>query len=117
MKLKFIIAAVVVAVLAVLVISTVSYNKEDTHYSCVVTDKDRTRDSEGNTDTRVYTKNCGTFTVTDSLLKGKFNSADTFGSLEEGGTYNFTTVGFRNGFLSAFPNIIEVEPASEPFKE
>ena len=112
MRNAFIALAVIVA-LALAGFAAVSYYSEDTHRDCVVTDKDRTTksDSEGNmsSDARVYTENCGTFVVADTLIKGKFNSADTFGSIEEGGTYTFTTIGYRFGLTSSFPNIIEVQ--------
>lgn len=56
---------------------------------------------------RVYTEECGILTVEDALFAGAFNSADTFRSLEDGKTYEMTTRGWRIGFLSAFPNVIE----------
>lgn len=109
---------IVVSVLAVLLLGltllySFAYYSEDSHTECVVSGKDRTTsvDSDGNSssDARVYTKNCGVFQVSDTIIKRKFNSSDTFGSLEEGGIYNFTTIGFRVGFFSMFPNIIEAE--------
>lgn len=105
--------AIGVAVLLILaVVAGASYYQEDTHTGCVVSDKDRTTktDSEGNSssDARVYTENCGVFQVSDSFWKGEFNSSDTYGSIKVGETYDFTTIGWRNGFFSMFPNIIEV---------
>lgn len=106
---KAIIGVAVVIVLALLVWYGVSYYTEDVHTGCVVTDKDRARSSEsGGSDARVYTKNCGVFHVSDAMLKGHFNSADTYSSIKVGHTYDFTTIGFRVPFLSMFPNIIEV---------
>jgi hypothetical protein len=100
-----IVAVVLVVVLVVFVAK--AYYGEDVHQHCVVTDKDRTRNNDGSSDTRVYTENCGTFTVSDTLVKGKFNSADTFGQLRNGHTYTLTTIGWRFGLTSSFPNIIE----------
>ncbi len=58
---------------------------------------------------RVYTEDCGVFDVGDSLFDGHFTSADTWAAIEEGGTYRLKTRGVRFGFLSMFPNIVEVE--------
>lgn len=76
--------------------------------SCVVTDKDRTTDREGNSQARIYTENCGTFKVGDNWFAGQFNSADVYGGIEVGSTYDFETRGFRVPVLSSFPNIVEV---------
>lgn len=79
----------------------------ETHQDCTVTEKDRTTKAEGGSDARVYTENCGTFQVADSILSWTFSSADTYASIEVGETYDFKTRGFRIPFLSAFPNIVE----------
>lgn len=76
--------------------------------TCTVTDKDRTTKSEGGSDMRVYTEDCGTLAVSDSLLDWHFSSSDTYASIESGNTYNFTTRGFRIPMLSMFPNVVEV---------
>lgn len=85
--------------------------------NCVVDSKDRSvsfsSDDKGNfsssTNHRVYTS-CGVFTVSDNIFFLRFNSADTYGMLQEGKTYDFTVVGWRNGFFSWFPNILEATP-------
>jgi hypothetical protein len=75
---------------------------------CTVTGKDRT--SHGSkSQMRVYTSTCGTFEITDSLLSRRYDSADVYGSLREGATYDFTTRGYRIPLLSMFPNITAVE--------
>lgn len=78
--------------------------------TCTVTDKDRGMDSEGNSNYRVYTEQCGTFSNEDSFLRGKLDSGDVQGQLEEGQTYELTVVGPRIPFMSVFPNILEVQP-------
>lgn len=79
--------------------------------TCTVTEKDRGYNQDsGSSEYRVYTEECGTFSNEDSLLRGKFNSGDVQGQLEEGETYELTVVGPRIPFLSAFPNILEVRP-------
>ncbi len=78
-----------------------SYSGEKT--DCKVTDK-QAINREGNTDYRVFSS-CGVFGVQDDPFIGQWNSADTFGSISVGKTYDFEAYGFRNGFLSTFPNI------------
>ena len=78
-------------------------------HTCQVINKDRSTDSDGNSVYRVYTKNCGVLEVQDEWLVGQFNSADTFNSIQPGGTYDVSTLGWRNGFLSQFPNIIRAK--------
>lgn len=74
--------------------------------NCVVTGTDRVSKAKGGSSMRVYTENCGTFSVADNWFHGQFTAADTFGALEEGESYDFTTVGMRIGIISYFPNII-----------
>lgn len=72
--------------------------------TCTVANKDRAS-VNGVSDMRVYTKDCGTLKVGDSLLDGQFASADVFASLEPGHTYEMKTRGWRIPFLSSFPLI------------
>lgn len=82
---------------------------ETTHTSCVVESKDRTKSSDsGSSEMRVYTS-CGTFAVGDVWLRGHFDSADLYGSISEGKSYDLTTIGWRVPILSKFPTIIEAE--------
>ena len=103
-----IVAAVTLIFVTVIGLSFASYNNETVHNDCTVTEKDRTTTREGGSDARVYTENCGVFQVGDALFKGHFRSADVYASIDVGKTYDFTTIGFRAGPLSMFPNIIEV---------
>lgn len=84
----------------------------ETHEACVVDSKDRTSKQGGGSDMRVYTENCGNFTVDDSLLSMTWSSSDTYAAIEEGETYDFKTRGFRIPFLSSFPNIVEATPSN-----
>lgn len=101
-----------IAVAAVLVLGVVGTGvyftsiKESERTACVVTSTDRTKNSDGKSDMRVYTENCGTLAVGDNLFKGVWNSADLFGKIQDGKTYDFSTTGFR--FISVFPTIFEV---------
>lgn len=78
--------------------------------TCTISDKSATKNSSedgGGTDYRIYTEDCGTFKVADSLTRGTWRSSDTYGKIKVGHTYELTYHGFRNGFLSMFPNITE----------
>jgi hypothetical protein len=72
--------------------------------TCTVVSKDRTED-----DMRIYTEQCGVFANADSLWRGKTTSGDLWGQIEPGETYDFRVVGWRNGFFSAFPNVLAIE--------
>lgn len=94
---------------AIATTAIVGYFQTNTYADCVVAGKDRTTNSEGQSQMRVYTENCGTFTIGDDWFRGNFNTADMYGSLQEGSTYTFQATGFRVGILSMFPNIIDIE--------
>ena len=80
--------------------------------SATVTGKERIVKSDGDGDIEsfylVYT-NKGTMKLEDDLFRGNFNSSDVYGSLRNDSTYTFTTSGYRVGFFSEYPNIIEVK--------
>lgn len=73
--------------------------------NCKVNGKESVRQAESH-QYRVYTT-CGTFVVEDSWFLMRFDSADLYGSIEQHKTYDFEIGGYRNGFLSMFPNIIK----------
>ena len=56
----------------------------------------------------IYTDH-GTLKLEDDLFRGNFNSSDVYGSLKTDSTYTFQVSGYRIGFISAYPNIIEVK--------
>lgn len=75
--------------------------------TCTVSEKDRTKNSEGVSEMRVYT-DCGVFVVEDNFISG-FNSADLYGRLKVGETYEIKSGGVRVGILSMFPIILEAK--------
>lgn len=77
---------------------------------CTVTEKEPVM-VEGNNQYRVYTEECGTFVIKDTIVGLRFNSADAYGALSLGEAYNFRTQGFRLGITSSFPNILDYEIA------
>lgn len=102
-----IVAGLLLFALAVLGYTGVS-NASVQERICTVTDKDRTTkvvDGSSSSDMRIYTNDCGTLVVADSLLDFTFSSSDTYSSIETGETYTFTTRGWRVPFLSMFPNV------------
>jgi len=76
--------------------------------TCTVQEKQATA-KEGGTKYLLFTKECGQLQIADDIFLGNYNSTDVFAGINEGTTYHFETVGFRNGFFSAYPNIDEVQ--------
>jgi hypothetical protein len=56
----------------------------------------------------VYTDH-GTLKLEDDILRGNWRSSDVYGSLRVDSTYTFQVSGYRIGFTSSYPNIIEVK--------
>lgn len=106
MKPPEIVAASLMVIVVALCCGGYNFWSEETQ-TCTVTSSDRT-----NKDMRVYT-DCGVFTVGDVWLRGEFSSADTYGSIEDGATYEFTTIGWRIPVLSVFPKVIEATQVKE----
>lgn len=105
----FMLFTVGVAGIAGMLIAAFPATWAQTHYnertiSCHVTGKDR---GGKDNDMRIYTT-CGVFQNTDSILRGKNTSADIFGRVTVGKTQTFHVVGWRFGFTSDFPNVLEV---------
>ena len=85
------------------------------HVEATVTDKGIKRISKSDV-YLVYTKTdegVEVFQITDSILAGRFNSADVYASIEVGKTYDFGVRGERNELLSWYPNIYEWEEVTE----
>ncbi len=108
-------AAILLVALVVAGIYITARLSSEKTITCTVTEKDRTTkitsDSHGgsssSSDARIYTEDCGTLQVADEVLKGVWTSADTYAAIKPGQRYEFRVIGWRNGFFSAFPNIIE----------
>lgn len=103
------IIAAALTVIAVALCCGGYYWGSETTVTCTVDDKDRSSSQSGSV-YRVYT-DCGVFQVEDATARGQFASADLYADIENGATYEFTTIGWRVPFLSMFPNIIEATPA------
>lgn len=109
----FIIVAVFTLAIVSIGFGAVSAFHTSTYSACVVNDKDRATNHDGKSSMRIYTDNCGTFTVKDSILSGRFDSADDYSRIKVGKTYDFNTRGWRVPIVSAFPNIVEVKESSK----
>ena len=104
------IAAVALAATAAL--TSCSSMNQEWHNACTVVAKDTLYGSTDGSTTREYrlTTSCGTFTVGDSIAGG-FSSWDTWAKLRVGGVYDLKTGGYRMGWASSFPTVIEVRQA------
>lgn len=104
---KVIVGAMLAAIFAALLVNGVSSIMDRNEVGpCTVTEKESVA-VQGNNHYRVYTEECGTFIIKDTLFSLRFNSADTYSSLKEGESYQFRTQGFRLGITSTFPNILD----------
>ena len=98
-----VIAAVALAATAATLTSCAAMNQQD--ITCTVEDKEA-KDKTW----FVFTDDCGTLTVEDSISKWKFDATERYDSIEVGKTYNFHVGGYRNHALSTYPNILEATP-------
>jgi hypothetical protein len=89
-------------------IAQIAWNNARETRTCTVTEKQATGNKDGGHDYLLFTDKCGQLTVADSWTNGQFNSTDTYASIKTGVSYNFETVGWRNGFLSQYPNVVKV---------
>ncbi len=105
----------VVVVIASCIGVTIATTFNDHTYTATVTDKDRIVKGEEGEDSYyiVFAKddegNYYEFKNEDNLFRGKFNSSSFQNQIEVGETYEFTVVGYRIPFFSAYENIIKFE--------
>ena len=108
---KGIIIAAVILVIAIFTFNIASYFHTET-FTSKVTGKERITKQSGKDNIEsfylVYTDK-GTIKLEDDLMRGNWESSDVYGRLKPDSTYTFTVSGYRFGFLSMYPNIIEVK--------
>ena len=80
-------------------------------YNCRVIDKEAVASGDSN-EYRVYTENCDTLTVSDSLFAQRWDSSNVYAQIQPGQTYDFHLQGYRVPFISQFKNILEVTPSN-----
>lgn len=90
------------------VVSYLGAHHDERTAVCTVTGTDRDGGDEDSH--RILTEQCGALANTDSLWRGKRNSADLWQEIEAGRTYTFRIVGWRAGYWSMVPNVLEVSP-------
>lgn len=119
-KLPKVLAALGVAAIAVTSLTGCQNAIQNGTTTCKVIDKDRSTEvKDGNSRSvfRIYTEGCGddnaTLGLADNFLAGNFNASDTFGRIKVGKTYEFTTVGVRNGFFSSFREITKYKEVAD----
>jgi hypothetical protein len=105
---KSIIGLVAIVIIGIIGVNIASYANKET-FTTTVTEKERIVTKNGdNLDSYylIYTEN-GTYKLEDELLYGNFRSSDWYGKIKVDSTYEFTTIGFRIGFMSEYPNIVK----------
>jgi preprotein translocase subunit Sss1 len=111
-------AVAFVGLVALVIVGIIGFNISQftvaSSATCTVVDKNFAQASDGNGNShgvyRIATSNCGVLEVRDNLLRGKFNSADTYYAIKVGGTYRFEMTGYRIPIFSAFPGIVSATP-------
>lgn len=104
------IVVIAIGIVFLIVISISAYKGSERHVTTKVTDKERVckSDGDGGTDCEylVFTE-AGTFKLTDTVLYGRFNTSDVYGRIQKDKRYDLKVVGWRQGWSSSYPNIIE----------
>lgn len=119
-KFAFILSIIFIILVIVLLGSCIyrPFNKVNNirDVTVTVTDKD-VKNSEDGSKYLIFVEDenglPSTYEITDSWLKGRFNSSDVYAGIKVGNTYTFTVGGSRNEFLSWYPNIYEYELIEE----
>lgn len=100
------IGIIIIVIIAVVSINYTYGNKQDLE----ITVKDKYIKRYDDSDTyMIVDTNGNAYKIKDMLFIGKFDSTDIYNKLEIGGTYKIKTTGYRNNFLSEYPNINEIE--------
>jgi hypothetical protein len=110
MNIKLFFASIAALVIATIYFYVNAYNHIETH-TVKIEGKERITEQSGKTITSFYVvyTDKGTFKLEDDLFRGNFYSSDVYGKLRQDSTYTFKTSGYRIGWASEYPNIIEVK--------
>ena len=112
---KALICIVIIIAVIIAVPCFKSYYTEKT-YTATVTDKDiKNYDSDSKFLIFTKTENGETrvFSMEDTLIKGRWDTADDYAEIEVGETYTFTVIGWRIPLFSEYENIIESKKMTE----
>lgn len=104
-------AGVLLLIMVLFFTGAAALSGSENTWTATIEDKERINDCSGDTCESYYLvfTDVGVFKNSDSIIYGKFNSSDVQGRLKIGETYTFTSVGWRVGVFSMYPNIIDVE--------
>jgi hypothetical protein len=102
---KGVVAALIICALGFFGIVACNDYAKTTPVHIIVNDKESVSTDSGH-EYRVYTDQ-GTFKVGDSIVHPRFNSADVYGSLRRGHTYDCKAFGWRIPLFSTFKNLTD----------
>ena len=112
---KALICVGIVIAILIAIPCCISYYSEKT-YTATVTDKD-IKNYDSSSKFLVFTKTedgeTRVFSMEDTLIKGRWNTADDYAEIEVGETYSFTVIGWRIPFMSEYENIIEFQKTTD----
>lgn len=101
----------IVIVSLIVIFWSMNYYSEKT-YTATVTDKD-IKNYDSDSKFLIFTKTedgvTRVFSMEDTWIKGRWNTADDYAEIEVGETYTFTVIGWRIPFISEYENIIEFQ--------
>lgn len=107
---KFIYMILIPGIIVLLIVGfTIARLSHKQTFQAKVVDKERVVKSNGESTESYYLifTESGSYKLDDEFWYGNFNSSDWYGRIHRDSTYQFTTVGWRVGFLSWYPNIVE----------
>ena len=104
-------AVLVLLIIAIAIPCGISYYSEK-DYTITVTEKD-IKNYSSSSKFLVFTKTesgkTRVFSMEDTLIKGRWDTADDYAEIQVGETYNVTVIGWRIPFFSEYENIIEFQ--------
>lgn len=89
-----------------------AYGATEKTRTVLVNEKERVCEGSGGSCKYLIYTDKGTFAIQDSHWVGLFwrtNSSDVYGTVKENTRYRITTIGWRFGFTSTYPNIKSLE--------
>jgi hypothetical protein len=105
---RLIITLVSVSIIAAIIFEISKYNNREIVTTKVV-GKERITDFNSNNGTisyyLVFTE-AGTFKLEDDIVYGNFRSSDWYGDIKSDKVYEFEVIGWRIGYISEYPNIV-----------
>ncbi|HAU87640.1 MAG TPA: hypothetical protein DCW90_19755 [Lachnospiraceae bacterium] len=111
----FTISVIVLAIaylVASLIVIPLATSFNDHTYDITITGKERITNGD-RSDYLIFCQTTDEKTLvlknSDNLVRGKYNSSDLYGEIEEGKNYRVNVVGYRVQFLDWYENILSIE--------